>query len=320
MAYTVLFPRDIARNGRAFLEQRGYTIKTGSGFDEASLLRDIVDADALLVSHETYSRDILKAGKKLKCIARFGVGFDSIDVEAATDFGIQVTYTPHALTNAVAEHTIALLFACAKRVVFMDGQVRRGNWNIRNNADFMSIELSGKTLGLIGLGRIGLATARIARHGLNMNVRAYDPHLPAERFPDGIAREESLESLAAHSDFVSLHLPATTETEGLIDRAFFSAMRKGSWFINCARGAVVNEADLLKALTDGPLAGAGLDVLVDEPPKPDNPLLALDNVVILPHTGSFTLETRNAMGMTAAESIDDVLSGRPAAWPVNKLP
>ncbi|MCC8190496.1 MAG: hydroxyacid dehydrogenase [Planctomycetes bacterium] len=319
MKFTVLIPEGMADNGRAFLRERGYLVKTGSGSDEASVLRDIVDVDAVLVSHEAITRKIMEAGKKLKCVARFGVGYDSVDIPAATELGIQVTYTPYALTNAVGEHTIALLLACAKHIVAMDKCVREGKWNVRNDNRRMSTEVKGKTLGLVGLGRIGMDVAEKARLGLGMNVIAYDPYCSVDRFPEGVIRVADLGALFAAADFVSLHMPSTPETRGMITRDLFARMRPGSFFINCARGDVVNEADLVVALKNGPMAAAALDVLVDEPPLADNPLLTLDNVILLPHTASFTPETRDAMGMTAAQSIDDVLSGRQPAYPVNRL-
>ncbi len=320
MSFKVLFPNDIAQLGKAFLKDRGYEVVMGAGNDEASLLRDIADADAVLASAERYSRRILEAGKKLKVIARFGVGYDAIDLEAATELGVQITNTPFALTNAVAEHTVALLLACAKQIGYMDKRVRAHDWNkSRRDYRHISVEVSGKTLGLVGLGNIGRLVAKKAMDGFGMKVVAHDPYLPADKHPAGIARAASLEELFATADFISLHTPSTPETRGSINRSLFAKMKKTAFFVNCARGDVVNEPDLIAALADGRIAGAALDVLESEPPKPDNPLLAMDNVVLLPHTASFTTESMDAMGMHAAQSIDEVLSGRPVTWPVNKI-
>lgn len=318
MSFTVLIPDEIARSCGTELERLGrYTVIYGGGVDEASLIRNIADVDAVAAGHETYSRQVMAAGKKLRCVARFGVGYDTVDIPAATELGIQVTNTPTALNNAVAEHALTLILALAKKITYMDRRVRESGWGDRNDNAHISIEVAGKTLGLIGLGRIGREVARKAGGCLGMKLIAYDPFLPPEKFPEGIARVAELENLFASADFVSLHLPSMPENRGLIGTRYFSLMRKGSFFINCARGDVVDEEALADALRNGPLAAAGLDVLVDEPPKADNPLLALSNAVITPHTASFTPEARTAMAESVARSIDEVLQGAAVTCPVN---
>jgi D-3-phosphoglycerate dehydrogenase len=318
MSFTVLIPDEIAYSCGQQLERLGqYRILYGGGTDEASLLRNIADVDAAAAGHETYSRKVMEAGKKLRCVARFGVGYDTVDISAATDLGIQVTNTPTALTNAVAEHTLALILALAKKIAYMDKRVRWGGWGARNDNAHISIEVAGKTLGLIGLGRIGREVARKAGGCLGMRMLAYDPFLPPEKFPEGIERKTGLDDIFANADFVSLHLPSMPENSGLIGQRHFSLMRKGSFFINCARGDIVDEAALADALRNGPMAAAGLDVLIDEPPKADNPFLAMDNVVFTPHTASFTPEARGAMAESVAQSIDEVLRGVAATYPVN---
>ncbi len=312
----VLYPNDIGHRGQEFLRQRGYEVKIGRGNDEASILADVVDCSGIMAGSDPYTRRVLEAGKKLKVIARFGVGYDTIDLEAATELGIQVANTPVANSNAVAEHAIALMLACAKHVVFMDKNVRANNWKARN--DIMSIEVMGKTLGLVGLGNIGRLTAKKAGAGLGMKVVAYDPYLSKENFPADVARAKNLEELFAASDFVSLHIPSTPETRGSINKSLFDKMKKGSCLVNCARGDVVNEADLAEALKSGRLSHAALDVLAKEPPPADHPLLKLDQVTLLPHIASYTPEAMDTMGMHAAQVIDEVLSGNPATWPVNK--
>ncbi len=319
VSFKVLIPDEIARSCGKGLELLGrYEVIYGGGTDEASLIRNIAEVDAAVAGHETYSRNVMEAGRKLQCVARFGVGYDTVDIPAATELGIQVTNTPAALTNAVAEHAIALILTLAKKVAYMDRRVREGGWDARNDNAHISIEVGGKILGLIGLGRIGRETARKASVGLGMRVIAYDPFLPPEKFPEGVERVAELDDLFANADFVSLHLPSMPENRGLIGHRHFLMMRNGSFFINCARGDIVDEAALVDALKRGSIAGAGLDVLADEPPKADNPLLVLDNVVFTPHTASFTPEARGAMAESVAQSIDAVLTGAVVEYPVNK--
>ncbi len=313
----VLYPNDIGHRGMEFLRQRGYEIKLGRGNDEASILADVVDCSGIMAGSDPYTRRVLEAGKLLKVIARFGVGYDTIDLEAATELGIQVANTPVANSNAVAEHAIALLLAAAKHVVMMDKNVRAGNWNGIRDGN-VSIEVSGKTLGLVGLGNIGRLTAQKAGLGLGMTVIAYDPYLAKEKFPAGVKRVETMDEIFAASDFVSLHMPSTPETRGSINKSLFAKMKKGSCLINCARGDVVNEADLAEALASGPVHHAALDVLAKEPPAADHPFLKLDQVTLAPHIGSYTPEAMDAMGLHAAQVIDEVLSGKPATWPVNR--
>ncbi len=320
MSFRVLIPDEIAYSCGKELERLGqYKILYGGGTDEASLLKNIVDIDAAVAGHETYSRKIMEAGNKLRCVARFGVGYDTVDIPAATDLGIQVTNTPTALSNAVAEHALALMLTLAKKIPYMDRRVREGGWDDRNDNAHISIEVAGKTLGLIGLGRIGREVARKAGGCLGMRILAYDPFLPPEKFPEGVEREAELDSIFANADFVSLHLPSMPENCGLIGKRHFSLMRKGSFFINCARGDIVDEVALADALRNGPMAAAGLDVLIDEPPKADNPFLTMKNVVLTPHTASFTPEARSTMAESVAHSIDRVLKGEAVDYPVNNL-
>lgn len=316
MAHKILYPNDIGQRGQEFLKERGYEIKKGRGNDEASILADIVDCSGVMAGSDPYTKRVLEAAKQLKIIARFGVGYDTIDLPVATELGIQVTNTPVANSNAVAEHAIALLLACAKNIGIQDRQVRANNWV--KSRQLLSVEVSGKTLGLIGLGNIGRLVAKKAGVGLDMKVIAYDPYLPADKFPAGVTRAKNMEEVFAASDFVSLHIPSTPETKKSINRKMFQLMKKGSFLINCARGDVVDEADLVQALKDGQLAAAGLDVLTKEPPDADNPLLKMEQTILIPHLASATPEAMDTMGMHAAQSIDEVLSGRKPSWPVNK--
>lgn len=317
MPFKVLIPQDIPDAGKEYLREKGYQVIVGSDHDVDTIRREAADADAILARTAKYTQDIFQAATRLKVIARFGAGVDNIDLEAATNLGIQATNAPQANSNSVAEHAIGLLLALAKNTVRMNARARDGRWDERNN--LVSREVAGKTLGLIGFGNIGRLVAKKAVYGLDMNVVAYDPFLPRERFPENIVREEDLATVFSQSDFISLHLPSMPATKGLVDRRLLRLMRPEAYLINCARGEVVNEADLFVALSENWIAGAAVDVLRQEPPAPDNPLFGLDNLVITPHHAALTAEAMDLAGIHAAMGIDEVLSGREPTWPVNQL-
>ncbi|MCC8191364.1 MAG: hydroxyacid dehydrogenase [Planctomycetes bacterium] len=317
MAHKVLVTKNMAAKGIAWLRERGYEVDVIVTTDEASLQQAIVDYDGVLASVDPYTRDVLTAAKKLKVIARHGVGYDSIDLAAASELGIWVCNTPVANSNAVAEHALALILALAKYVVYFDDDVRRGGWG-DDRASHMSVELAGKTLGVVGFGNIGRIVARKAALGLDMKVLAYDPFLPDDRFPAEVKRVGDMAEVFAAADFVTLHLPSTDQTRGSINAKLLKTMRSSAFLINCARGDVVNEDDLHAALASGAIAGAGLDVFTREPTDRNNPLLTLPNVIVMPHTASNTPEAMDAMGLDAARGIDEVLRGKTPTWPVNR--
>lgn len=261
--------------------------------------------DALLASVEPLTRDVL-AASKIRAVARMGVGFDSIDIPAATELGIAVTITPGTLEESVAEHTVALMLGVYRDLVRRDRHVRAGTW-IRKAWP----RLAGKTLGLVGLGRIGKAVVRRAQ-GLGMTVVAHDP------FPDVAFAETNgvkllpLDALLSTADVVSLHLPTTRETVDLINARTLARMKRGSVLINTARGAMVDEGALVEALRSGHLLGAGLDVFKEEPLPTTSPLLELDNVLVCEHMGGLDEQSQEAMANLAAQCLVDLCQGR---WP-----
>jgi len=274
----------------------------------------VQDCHAILARTAPFPREVLEAGKLLKVIGRHGVGTDNIDVEAATQLGIYVTNAPQSNATSVAEHTIGLIIATARNFVRCDGAVRKGNFEIRNQIPGTDIE--GKILGLIGLGRIGKLVARKAAAGLEMRVIGYDPYVD----PSAVLEVElidSIEALLQKADFVSLHLPGNQRTVGLIDRSKLLMMKPSAYLINVARGGIVKEDDLAEILSQGRIAGAALDVFAEEPPDPANPLLKLDNITVTPHNAALTRECMDRMAVHAAQGIDDELSGKTPAWPVN---
>lgn len=284
------------------------------------ILRAVAGRDGLLtlLTDRIDAAVMDAAGPRLRVIANYAVGYDNIDVPAATARGIVVTNTPDVLTETTADLAWALLMAAARRIGEGERYARAGRWKTWGPLLLLGHDVHHKTLGLIGCGRIGAAVARRAK-GFAMRVLYYDaqprPDLVAEL---GLERVD-LDTLLAESDFVSIHCPLTPETRGLIDAAALAKMKPTAILVNSARGPVVDQAALVEALRTGRIAGAGLDVTDPEPPDPADPLLSLDNVVIVPHLGSASIETRTAMALLAARNIVAVLSGGRAETPVNEV-
>ena len=318
MSYKVVIPQDITDAGKEYLIENGYELVIGNGKIDAENLKKIVaDADALLVRSACCDMEIIDAAKKLKVIGNHGVGVDNIDIDYCTKKGIWVTNAPLSNTISVAEHTMGLLFALAHNFVFMDSETRKGNWEIRNS--LKGDDLAGKTLGLVGLGRIGSLVAKKAALGADMKVIGYDPFISTDAFPEGVMPVKTVEEVFEQADYVSVHVPSLPETRGMINLNLFSRMKKSAAFINCSRGDVVNEEDLFKALSEGMIRTAGIDVFVDEPAAKENPLFALDNIIVTPHSAAMTQESMDRMGLHAAMGIHDVLSGNKPQWAVNIL-
>lgn len=294
---------------RDILEQAGFEVAyppAAADLNQPDCLRQVLQGvDALLASIEPLTRGIL-AESQLRVVARAGVGYDSVDVAAATELGIAVTITPGAVDVSAAEHTIALLLCLTRGLIERDRQVRTGVWERRALP-----QLAGKTLGIVGLGRIGKAVAVRAR-GLQMKVIAYDPQPDREFAGQQDIGLRSLDDLLREADVVSLHLPSVPETADIINADSLAKMKRGAILINMSRGATVDEAALAEALRSGHLFGAGLDVFKQEPLPLDSPLLKLDNVVLCTHTGGLDEFSEVAMTSMAAQSIVDLYQGR---WP-----
>jgi len=256
------------------------------------------DADVVLHHIEPFPREVFAALPKLRGIVRYGIGLDTIDVDAATEHGVVVANFPTVTTKEVANHALALMLACTKKLLRLDRDIRSG---IRKTSVAPMGSIYGETLGLIAFGNIPHQLVPLAQ-ALGMYVIAYDPYLPAENFLAAGVESVNLESVARRSDYVSCHLPLTHETRGMIDASFFAKMKPTAYFINTSRGAVVKEADLVAALQDGRIAGAGLDVYEVEPPSPDNPLCVLDNVILTPHSASYSDIAKSDLHRRAALS------------------
>ena len=313
MGFTVLLPQDVVEEGKKYLTDRGYAIKMGFGTAVGQIIEDVKDCDAILLRTAPIPREVIEAGSKLKVIGRHGVGCDNIDLKAAAERGVQVTYAPESNANSVAEYTIGMVIALARYFFPGDKVTRTGQWEMRNK--YPAIDLEGKTLGIVGIGRVGSQVAKKAFYGLDMKVLAYDPYKTEVKDVPNARIVKDLDSVFTQADFISLHLPAMDETKGMIGKKYFEMMKKSAFFVNAARGEVVNEKDLYEALSTRRIAGAAIDVYDPEPPLKDNPLFGLDNVILSPHSAALTKEAMVRMAVHAAMGIDDVLSGRPPKWP-----
>ena len=277
----------------------------------AELAVALRSADGILCSvTERFDAGLIgAAGRRAGILANFGVGVNNIDLAAARDAGIVVTNTPGVLTDATADVAMALVLAATRRMSETEAILRRGEWKLWAPTGWLGMGLQGKTLGIVGMGRIGQATARRAALGFGMRIVYFNRSAVG---PLDFAAEArpSIEAVLAEADVVSLHAPGGGENRGLISAARLAAMNRGAYLVNTARGDLVDEAALAEALASGQLAGAGLDVYAEEPRVPEA-LLRLPNVTLLPHIGSATVETRTAMGMLAVDNLIAHFAGTP---------
>jgi D-3-phosphoglycerate dehydrogenase len=276
------------------------------GLGREDLLERIGSYDGLIVRSTTkVTAEVIERADNLKAIGRAGIGVDNIDIEAATKRGILVANAPESNTVAAAEHTLALMLAAARRIPAADSSLRDGEWN---RSAFKGIEVAEKTLGLVGLGHVGTIVARGAV-GIGMRVLAYDPYVSEDRMRSmNVERAESLDEIFEHSDFVSLHVPRTPQTAGMVDADALEKMKPTAYLINAARGGIVDETALYNALKEGTIAGAALDVFQEEPTT-QSPIFSLPNVVVTPHLGASTAEAQDRAGVTAAEQVASALRG-----------
>jgi D-3-phosphoglycerate dehydrogenase len=310
----VLLSDKLEAPGLSLLQQAGLELDNRPGLKGAELQEALRAADGVVVRSGTrITAELLEDPGRLRAIVRAGVGVDNIDVAAATRKGIVVMNTPGGNTISTAEHTIALLLALARHLPAADASVRQGKWE---RSKFVGMQLAGKTLGIVGLGRIGREVARRAL-GLDLKVIGYDPFLAPDRAGQlGIEAVPSLDELLPRCDFLTVHTPLTAETRDLIGAAQLARMKRGACVLNCARGGIINEQALVQALTSGHIAGAALDVFVQEPPG-DNPLLKLPNVVLTPHLGASTVEAQESVAKEAAQLLIDFLTRGTVQFAVN---
>lgn len=282
--------------------------------DEAELLELAPRADAILTNWKPVTSAVLDAAPRCRVVSRYGVGIDNIAVRRATELGILVTNVPDYCFEEVSDHAMALLLACARRIVSFANATRRGTWDVSQGRPIP--RLRGQTLGLIGFGRNARALAAKAV-GFGLKILAFDPWIT----PADVARfgqhTGDLDHLLREADYVSVHVPLTDQTRGLINTRTLRLMKPSAYLINTARGAIVDEPALVKALREKQIAGAGLDVLAEEPGAPDNPLFTLDNVVVTPHAAFYSETAIEELEQKAAEHVAQVLRGEVPRHVVN---
>ena len=304
MTIKIFVADDVSDTGLGPLRNAGFKVEKRVGLSGAELVEALQDSDGLIVRSETkVTSELIEQAPGLRVIGRAGVGVDNIDVPAATIRGVVVMNAPDGNTITTAEHTIALLISLARSIPQANSSLKAGRWERKK---FIGVELQGKTLGIVGLGRIGRVVASRAR-ALGMQIVAYDPFIAPEQARDLEIELAPLDDVYARADFLTVHTPLTAETRGLIDRDVLSKMKHGARLINCARGGLVDEDALYEALTNGSIAGAALDVFSQEPPAADHRLLQLDQVIATPHLGASTTEAQEGVAFTVAEQMRDFL-------------
>ena len=304
--FRILVTDTLADSGLAILRAASdMDVDYRPGLEGAELLQAVSESDALITRSGTaVTEELVNAGTRLRIIGRAGVGLDNVDVDACTARGILVINAPTANIMSATEHTMAMLLALCRNIPEAHASVKRGEWN---RSKFLGTELDGKTLGIIGLGRIGTRITIRAR-AFGMRVIAYDPYIPPSVFEKVGAERVSIDDLLARADVITVHTPLTDETRGMIGAAEMSKMKAGVVVLNIARGGIYDEQSLADALNSGKIAGAAIDVYVEEPPK-GNPLLTAKNIILSPHIGANTIEAQDRVAVQTAEMVIDALRG-----------
>jgi D-3-phosphoglycerate dehydrogenase len=292
----------------SLMGDRGAEIVAAPDGSEETLAGLAGDVDAIVTCFAPVTGNVLQAAPKCVMVSRYGVGVDNIDVSTATELGMVVAYVPDYCMDEVSDHTILLLLALNRRLLHFDRCARTEGWGTLPLTLTVS-RLRNRVLGLVGMGKIGQEVCRKAR-AFGMRVLAWDPYLSSEQFKAVGAESASFETMLSEADFVSIHAPLNTDTKGMIGEKAFSMMKSTAYIINCARGPIVDEAALIEALRNGKIAGAGLDVLESALPSRDNPLFAMDNVIVTPHVAFFSQQSFIELRTRASQAVVDVLSGR----------
>ncbi|MCW3975386.1 MAG: D-glycerate dehydrogenase [Candidatus Bathyarchaeota archaeon] len=291
-------------------------IKIKSSLSKKQLLKEVKDIDAVILGTDNFDRELINSATRLKIIARFGVGYNNVDIKSSTRKKIFVTYTPNVLSDAVADLTVGFILAFSRKIIQANDHIKTGNWN--ENAPFpLGSDLKNKTLGIIGLGRIGI---KVAERVCAFNMRLiYFSRTRKNRIEEkyGI-KFRTFKNLLKESDYISINVPLTKETERMIGKEEFKFMKKTAFLINTARGDVIDQQSLHQALRNKRIAGAGLDVFQQEPIPLNDPILKLQNVILTPHIGSGTVETRLSMSLMAVNDVIRVLEGKRPIHLINK--
>jgi D-3-phosphoglycerate dehydrogenase len=309
----VLLYEPIHEKALALLEEKA-EVRMAQSLDPAWLLKAVADVDGIVIrANGKVTREMMAAAPRLRVVGRHGVGVEAIDRQAAAEMGIAVVNTPCSNDESVAEQCMGMIVGLAKRLVEADRAIRAGDWDSRYR--LIGIEVQGKTLGLIGFGKISQRLAAMAHFGFDMPILYHDILAYPEAETRLGARRQSLAEVLVQSDFVSLHTPLVRETQGMINEAALRSMKRTAFLINSARGPVVDQAALIRALQEGWIAGAGLDVYDPEPLPKDSPLLKMENVVLSPHMAAHTDEALYRMAMVVTDVLA-VIEGRKPEYPV----
>lgn len=312
MARILLIQQMYHPDGEAIL-RAGSEVEVVGDDTLTALLPHLADAEAIIARTPAMVRaEVINAAPRLRVVSTSGFGTDNIDISAATAAGVLVVNNPGSAENSVAEHAVALVLGLAKKLTWSDAAVRSGrSWDFRSGFD--AIEVKGRTLGVIGFGRIGREVARKLHEGFGMEVVAYDPMVDVTMVAPWARRAASVEELLPQADVVSIHCALTPETRHLFDQRTLSLMRPGALLVNTSRGPVVDEVALAAALRDGTLGGAGIDVYESEPPAAGNPLFEIENTILTAHTAGLTVESARKLALSAAAQVLAALDGvRPA--------
>lgn len=312
--WNVLLPATIDPAGPQLLSDIASTTHIDEFGDRDALLANADRFDAVITRIERVDAEFIERASTLKHISKHGVGYDNIDVAAATDHGVVVTNTPGVNSRAVAEHAITLMLAVRRRLLEADRRLRNGEWDGHGTTD----ELRGDTIGLFGCGDIGLTVAELAS-GLGMTCLTYDPYVDEDALPDTISAVDSRETLLDRSDVLSIHTPLTPETRHAISHDELARLSPSDVLLNTARAEVVDEAALAEALENDAIAGAGIDVFAAEPPTPEGPLFEHENVVLTPHIGAQTTESLRNMSLDAAKNVASVYEGEVPETAINDV-
>ena len=312
----ILVTEPINEKGIELLEEHHFEVVHGTGIEKETLIAEGQDCDGILTRNAHLTGEIMDACPRLKVISMHGVGVDCIDVEAATARGIQVTNAAQSNQSAVAEYTIGLILMLAKGSIEYHNEFKVGNMEVRKR---LGENVSGKTLGIIGMGNIGTQVAKMAHFGLNMKVIGYNRRIREDERTEFATLTNDMKRVIGEADFLSLHLPGSKDTRHMIGAQQLSWMKPTAYLVNTGRGEVVDEAALIQVLQEKKIRGAALDVFEGNLPKRDNPLLSMDHVIVTPHTAAFTVEALERMAYQAALGIVEVLEDKPVSYPVNQL-
>jgi D-3-phosphoglycerate dehydrogenase / 2-oxoglutarate reductase len=310
-----IFPAADAVIEQGVLEAAGARLEIHECRDEEGLLKIVRDADGLLIERAMITRKVIAGMEKCRVLARYGVGYDCIDVAAATDAGIIVCNVPDYCVPEVADHTVSLLLALARSIFPLDAEVKRGVWDVYSGGK-TNRRIEGQTLGMIGSGRIGRAVVKRAL-GFGLQVLVYDPYVDAKTVEAFGGKKAEMEEVLRNADYLTMHLPLSDATRHTINAERLKLMKPSAYVINSARGGLIDQKALYNALVEGQIAGAALDTLEQEPPIPGDPLLSLPNVIVTPHAAFYSKEASIDLHRMAAEAVAAVLQGKRPGSVVN---